>query len=583
MASSTDTFRHPQLGSIQYAVTQGSLPLGRFFNLPYGRIPKRFARSELRTRLTDEESDEPYVATQAGPSSVQPRGSAKMDAKGLQLPTEQIKDDEGEWQSETNCLQLSISIPKSSIDRGPAGANDKLLPVLLFLHGGAFFLGSGDRSYYDPCTLLAQAIESDRPMIYVSANYRLGAHGFFHSTARDGQAIPENNGLADQVILFRWIKENIAGFGGDPDNVTLMGQSAGAESVSLHNLVKSNAITKPYRRSIMLSGSPMCMPAKTKEEHEENFRLKAKEMGMRIEGRSSEDLVKEIQDGGKEWEDKLRGLALVGAPCSQSEIMPYETPSMAILRGDTEAHNKSKVDGSKFGRWVEEQIVSSCGYDGGISYGMIKTNDKRKDHAKAFIGIIHDVLDRQGKAEQAEELLELYGIESANMNDDEALLAICQFESDVGFFSPTLAEAEGAGQGETTKTILQMFDLGNPFKGLLPVDQYATHTWDVVALLGAFESRLQASQRDVIRDWRSKIIHFVHSGSQAAGLPEWQSHNGKALLINDKGCRAVNNTEIYGEATRVGQLRNIAKKVDEVWGQDILWNDVCRRFLMKGE
>ena len=583
MTSSINIFRHPKLGSIQYSAPQTRPSLVRFYNLPYGRIPERFARSELRSRLRDEESDEPYVATLAGPSSVQPHGSAKMDAQGLQLPTDQIKDDEGEWQSETDCLQLSISIPKSATDRTSAGATNELLPVLLFLHGGAFFLGSGDRSYYDPSTLLAQAIEKDRPIVYVSANYRLGAHGFFHSTARDGHAIPENNGLADQVILFRWIKENIRGFGGDPNNVTLMGQSAGAESVSLHNLVKSNATTKPYRRSIMLSGSPMCMPAKTKEEHEENFRLKAKDMGMRIEGRSSEDLVKEIQNGGKEWEDKLRDLALVGAPCSQSEIMPYETPSMAILHGNAEAHKKSKVDESKFGRWVEEQIVSSCGYDGGISYEMIKTNDKRKDHAKAFIGIIYDVLDRQGKTKQAEKLLQLYGVESANMEDDQALLAICQFESDIGFFAPTLAEAEGAGQGRTTKTILQMFDLGNPFEGLLPVDQYATHTWDVVALLGAFEPRLQASQRDIIRDWRSKIIDFVHSGSQAAGLPEWQSDDGKALLIDDRGCRAVSNTEVYGEETRRGKVRKIAKEVDEVWGEDILWNDVCRRFLMKGE
>jgi hypothetical protein len=609
--SNNNIFTHPDLGQIEYLVPSTYPHLTRFLNLPYGEISERLARSTVRNSLGN--GSEPYVATTAGPSSVQPHGSAKMDAQGLQLPTDEIEEGEGEWQSETESLQLSITLPRSELDElNKTGVKAKL-PVLVFLHGGAFFLGSGDRSYYNPNTFMTQALQGledgneatrpARPILFIAANYRLGAHGFMHSPSNS----PPNNGLHDQLTLFRWIHKYVPGFGGDLDNITLMGQSAGAESVSLHNLVKDNEGWKPYRRSIMFSGSPLCMPAKTPDEHETNFRqLVGKMMGGDkgggrdddgTEGRSSKDLVEEIKRGGKEREDKFRDLAWVGAPCSRSEMMPYETPSMALLRGDVETGGHDKDN--RFGRWVEEQIVSWCGFDGGISYTMIHSNQDRKNHAKAFRSILQDVLVQQhGKPKEANELLHLYGLDEGKdeEGDDEALKKICLFESDLGFFAPCLAEAQGAERRSSSsskqagpRTVLQLFDLGNPFEGPLTPGKYATHTWDIVALLGAYEHRLSPEVKEVVKGWRERMIDYVCSGGEAAGLPAFTGSEregddeGKMVAVDSTGWRVQHTKQAYGKGTRRGEVLRIAKEVDEIWGEDIFWNDVCRRFLMKGE
>jgi para-nitrobenzyl esterase len=95
-------------------------------------------------------------------------------------------------------------------------------PVLVFLHGGAWVSGSGGQDWYDGTRLAEQA-----GVVVVTVNYRLGALGWLYS-AELGAG---NAGLRDQLAALRWVRENIGGFGGDPGQVTLAGQSAGALSV----------------------------------------------------------------------------------------------------------------------------------------------------------------------------------------------------------------------------------------------------------------------------------------------------------------------------------------------------------------
>ncbi|KAK3926001.1 Esterase FE4 [Frankliniella fusca] len=94
------------------------------------------------------------------------------------------------------------------------------LPVMVWIHGGAFLTGSG--WMYGPEFIL------DKDVILVSFNYRLGVLGFL-STGDD--VIPGNFGMKDQVQLLRWVRDNIVAFGGDPGQVTIFGESAGGASV----------------------------------------------------------------------------------------------------------------------------------------------------------------------------------------------------------------------------------------------------------------------------------------------------------------------------------------------------------------
>ncbi|WP_371635103.1 carboxylesterase/lipase family protein [Streptomyces zaomyceticus] len=100
------------------------------------------------------------------------------------------------------------------------------LPVLVWIHGGAYTFGSSAQPDFDG-TALARA-----GLVVVTFNHRLGFEGFGHIPGGGATGHPDNRGLLDQVAALRWVRENIAAFGGDPGNVTLAGQSSGAASVA---------------------------------------------------------------------------------------------------------------------------------------------------------------------------------------------------------------------------------------------------------------------------------------------------------------------------------------------------------------
>lgn len=106
-------------------------------------------------------------------------------------------------------------------------ATPTLLPVAVYIHGGAF--NRGTASMHNTASMVGAA---RRPFVAVSFNYRIGALGFLPSglSAREGVL---NLGLRDQIVLFEWVRDNIRAFGGDPGQVTLIGLSAGAHSVCL--------------------------------------------------------------------------------------------------------------------------------------------------------------------------------------------------------------------------------------------------------------------------------------------------------------------------------------------------------------
>lgn len=149
------------------------------------------------------------------------------------------------YQSE-DCLYLNIW-------KAEEAAGEKK-PVIVWIHGGGFELGGT----VEPISECHNFVRENPDVIMVSITYRLGVFGFFHlSHLPDGGDYldAQNLGLMDQVMALKWIHENIAAFGGDPDNVTIMGESAGAASVTLIPLIEGTHAY--FKRVIALSGSPV--------------------------------------------------------------------------------------------------------------------------------------------------------------------------------------------------------------------------------------------------------------------------------------------------------------------------------------
>ena len=144
-----------------------------------------------------------------------------------------------------DCLYLNIWMADE--------AGDQKKPVMVWIHGGAYEIGGTP----EPCQEGTAFVDENPDIILVSIEYRLNALGFLRlSHLPDGADYPDaqNLGLMDQMAALKWVHENIAGFGGDPDNVTIFGQSAGGGSVSLLPLVEG--AHQYFRRVIAQSGSP---------------------------------------------------------------------------------------------------------------------------------------------------------------------------------------------------------------------------------------------------------------------------------------------------------------------------------------
>jgi para-nitrobenzyl esterase len=142
-----------------------------------------------------------------------------------------------------DCLTLNIW--------APAGA-DGPRPVMVWIHGGAFVSGSGSAPWYDGASLAR-----DGPIVVVTFNYRLGPFGFLFLEDIGGPAYrgSGNVGILDQLWALKWIHDNISQFGGDPEQVTVVGESAG--SMSVGTLMTMPAAQGLFHRAIMESGVPL--------------------------------------------------------------------------------------------------------------------------------------------------------------------------------------------------------------------------------------------------------------------------------------------------------------------------------------
>ncbi|GAA2063798.1 carboxylesterase/lipase family protein [Williamsia deligens] len=155
-----------------------------------------------------------------------------------------------------DCLTLNVIAPARR--SGP-------LPVMVFIHGGAYILGSSQ-------TYRGDSLVRATGVVYVSINYRLGALGYLDLTGFSSEArtFDGNLGLRDQVAALQWVQRNIAGFGGDPDNVTVFGESAGGNAVT--TLLATPSAEGLFHRAIAQSSAPaLTLPQKWATKFAETF------------------------------------------------------------------------------------------------------------------------------------------------------------------------------------------------------------------------------------------------------------------------------------------------------------------------
>ena len=222
-------------GSLRGAMAGSAIA---FRGIPYARPPV----GELRWQ-----PPQPPPPWQGVREALQPGSACTQRTSGLTpffAPTAQAygsKFEQPPIKSSEDCLFLDVWVPEWPVKRA--------LPVMVWLHGGSNIVGSGTQSTYDGVSLTRHGV------LLVTLNYRLGVMGFFSHpdlTAESPHHSSGNYGLLDQLAALNWVKQNIAQFGGDPDNVTLFGESAGA--IDAARLMISPLSEGLFKRVISESG-----------------------------------------------------------------------------------------------------------------------------------------------------------------------------------------------------------------------------------------------------------------------------------------------------------------------------------------
>ncbi|TFK49380.1 alpha/beta-hydrolase [Heliocybe sulcata] len=229
---------------VEHSVSSPEAPVAQFRGIKYASIPARFRQSKLCTSYSVQ-----VDATKYGPICPQVcvKG-AEAEVFGLtedQVPPQNFK------QHEFDCLNLNITCP------GDVDSSSRC-PVMIWIHGGGN-TGTGSSWVYDGGALVRKSMLMGKPIILVTLNYRLGILGFaagsmlHEDNLEAGDEGVGNYGLRDQRRAMEWVHRYISGFGGDPTNVTLFGESSGAADILCHMLSAKNEEHPMFHRAIVQS------------------------------------------------------------------------------------------------------------------------------------------------------------------------------------------------------------------------------------------------------------------------------------------------------------------------------------------
>ena len=507
------TFKHPAFGDVTGRVNKkveddspDAPAIAHFRSIPYATVPGRFKQSILLGDDMPDHHDERPKGDFREYGYACPQIPQPYDAVGGKLPGE----DDRRY-DEFKCLNLTVSVPYSSLHKVPAtgdatSVGKKLLPVMVYVHGGAFSEGAGHVSAMHETVKMAElATRENMGVVMVSVGYRLNWHGFL--TCRDlveeNQKSEEpalNYGLHDQRNAFKWIKKYISGFGGDPTNVTAFGESAGSISLAYH--MCSNVPL--FERVIMQSGNNGTVEQWTMEQHEKVYQKLLDYLGIHVEtGAERLRLLRDVPVA--RLVDAIREL-------KASPFHPYMGEEGAFCPTPPNYGNQNEIM-SKCD-WVGDVMLGDCTFEGFIFSGGMQLVDP-----PLFATAVKEAFG----SESGSRVLEAYGIDSEGRMDGNLFFTrVMEFMGDLQFSEPTHSVANalaGSVSGKKRTVYRYTFGLPNPFPGSIYSYVVGHHFIDVLYLFMTLDLRYPIHRdsfysrqaTDMARKW----IRFGN------GLPPW--------------------------------------------------------------
>jgi para-nitrobenzyl esterase len=393
-----------------------------------------------------------------------------------------------------DCLYLNVWTSANN-------ANDRR-PVMLWIYGGGFTGGSGGLAWYDGENLAAKG-----PVI-VTFNYRLGSLGFFahpELAAESGRHAAGNYGMMDAIAALQWVKKNIGAFGGDPNNVTIAGESAGAIMVGA--LVGSPQAKGLFHRAIAESGGWMGLTM---------GRMTSGETALANGQKTMDALgVKTIAELRAKPLNELTGLS-AGGLVIDGYLIP-EDISQTFMNGKQNAVDV--LTGSN----KDEANFGVCGGGGGRGGGAPMTAETFKNNAKRKFG------------EAADDYVKLYGV-TADAEAQPAAHMACADEINWNMRQWAVAQAK-AGKKAYTYFFTRIPTINGG-----PSPQGATHTAEISYAWNNPKGQATQTWNDVdtkLADQMSSYwVNFITKGDpNGNGLPKWPEYKdlmgGRVMILGD--------------------------------------------------
>ncbi len=383
-----------------------------------------------------------------------------------------------------DCLSLTISTP---------AINQEKRPVVVWLHGGHYMTGAGSLDWYDGAEL-----SKDGNLVIVGVNYRLGAFGFLHYPGvSDGKM-----GIQDILAALKWVQDHIAHFGGDPDQVTVMGQSAGAHAIMC--LLAMGEARGLFQRAILQSGPASLAPLSEAKAFENGSRLLDI---LNVNQREPQEITAQlntlppaqiIQASGK--------LAQEIARFGQITL-----PFMPVLDSLSSPDRFIEMAAKGAGEAGVDLIIGTNREEANILLGNMKAVDPAMVNER-FVALT-------GK----EETIERY---RRRRPGGTTIELVSDLITDYTFLLPSLRLAEGVHKAGSRAWIYQLdwAPLGSPFK--------ACHGIELPFIFGNFEAYkdvpiLQGANPEIIAGLitaiRSAWIGFMQIGNPGFSIP-WPSY-----------------------------------------------------------